>query len=96
MDFARKSQFFTLDVISSIAFGRSFGDLVSDSDNHTFVGALEEAGPAIMVVTVLPWISTLLQLPFLKGVMPSAKDKIGLGKVMGQVLLFGRGARADQ
>ena len=96
MDFARKAEFFTLDVISSIAFGRPFGDLVSDSDNHKFVRALEKAGPSIMIVTVFPWISKLLQWPVLKSVLPSAEDKIGLGKVMGQVTLPVKEARTDQ
>ena len=85
MDIGRKAQYFTLDVLSSLAFGQSFGDIRTDSDNHKYIETVEESGPAIIMVMVLPWISKLLQLPFLKGVLPSAEDTIGFGKVMGWV-----------
>jgi hypothetical protein len=35
-DFGRKAQYLTLDVISDIAFGKSFGDVQSDSDVHQY------------------------------------------------------------
>ncbi len=85
IDIGRKAQYFTLDVLSSLAFGKSFGDMESDSDNHKYIETVEESGPAIIMVMVLPWISKLLQLPLLKGLLPSAEDTIDLGKVMGYV-----------
>jgi hypothetical protein len=83
IDIGRKAQYFTLDVISSLAFGKSFGDTETDSDNHKYIETVEESGPAIVLVMALPWISKLLRLPVLKGLLPSAEDTIGFGKVMG-------------
>lgn len=83
IDIGRKAQYFTLDVLSSLAFGKSFGDIETDSDNHKYIETVEESGPAIILVMVLPWISKLLQLPLLKGLLPSAEDTIGFGKIMG-------------
>lgn len=83
IDFGRKTQYFTLDVISSVAFGKAFGDLERDEDVHKYIEMLEEAGPSIILLTVLPLVRFLLQLPVLKNVLPSAKDKFGFGKVMG-------------
>ena len=85
IDIGRKAQYFTLDVLSSLAFGKSFGDIETDSDNHKYVETVEESGPAIILVMVLPWISKLFKLPFLKGLLPSEVDTIGFGRVMGFV-----------
>jgi len=85
IDIGRKAQYFTLDVLSSLAFGNSFGDIETDSDNHKYIETVEEAGPAIIMVFVLPWISKLFKLPFLKALLPSEADTIGFGKVMGFV-----------
>lgn len=83
MDFGRKAQYFTLDVISSLAFGKAFGDLERDEDVHKYIEMLDEAGPTIILLTVLPLVRALLQLPVLRNLLPSSKDKIGFGKVMG-------------
>lgn len=88
MDFGRKAQYFTLDVISDVAFGKAFGYLESDSDVHEYIKTTEETLPAIILVTVLPWLSRVLQSPLLKSLLPSDKDQLGLGKVMGFVLSF--------
>ena len=36
MDLAQKTQFFTIDVITDLATGASFGDLTSDADQHEY------------------------------------------------------------
>src|SRR5438876_497829 len=40
-DFARKIQYFTLDVISEVGFGEPFGDLRADRDVNEYVAAGE-------------------------------------------------------
>jgi hypothetical protein len=85
MDIGRKAQYFTIDVVSTLAFGKSFGDLVTDSDNHQYIETIEGSGPAIILVSVLSWISKLFKLPLLKALLPSEADTIGFGKVMGYV-----------
>jgi hypothetical protein len=84
-DFGRKAQYFTLDVISDVAFGEPFGFLATDSDVHEYIKTTEEVLPTIIMVTVLPWLNWLLQSPIFKAVLPSDKDQLGLGKVMGLV-----------
>lgn len=82
-DFGRKAQYFTLDVISNVAYGQPFGFLSTDSDVHEYIKTTEENLPAIIMVTVLPWLNWLLQLPIMKSVLPSETDQIGLGKIIG-------------
>ena len=53
-DFGRKAQYFTLDVISDIAFGEAFGDIATDSDVHEYIKTTEETLPAIILTTILP------------------------------------------
>ncbi|PHH62103.1 hypothetical protein CDD82_2047 [Ophiocordyceps australis] len=81
-DFGRKAQFFTLDVISDLAFGKAFGDLATDSDVHEYIATMESSMPNIMVTTVLPWLGSLLASPLLRWMMPSDKDANGLGRAM--------------
>jgi hypothetical protein len=35
------------------------------------------------MVTVLPWLNRLLQSPIFKALLPSDKDQLVLGKIMG-------------
>lgn len=81
-DFGHKASFFTLDVISAIAFGEPFGDLETDSDVYGYIHAMEESMPTIIVTTVMPWIMALLQMPVFKGLLPSEKDTVGVGRAM--------------
>lgn len=81
-DFGRKAQYFTLDVISDLAFGEPFGDIATDSDVHEYISTMETNMPTIIVTTVLPWLMVLLSSPLFKWMMPSEKDVIGLGRTM--------------
>jgi len=83
MDLARKIQFFTLDTIADIAFGKQFGFLEHDEDRFSYIEKTEESLGAMMTVTVLPWLIKLLHSPIMRSVLPSEKDPIGLGKMMG-------------
>ena len=83
LDFGRKAQYFTLDVITSLAYGKAFGYLSSDSDVYDYIQTVEETLPAAMMVTVLPWINWVLQTRLVKRVLPSERDPIGFGKLMG-------------
>lgn len=85
-DFGRKAQYLTLDVISDVAFGQPFGCLESDSDVHEYIKTTEENLPAIILVSVLPWLNWVLQSRIFKSFLPSDKDKLGLGKIIGSVL----------
>ncbi|KAK1654392.1 cytochrome P450 [Colletotrichum phormii] len=82
-DFGRKAQFFTLDVISDLAFGEPFGFVGSDSDMYEYIKTTEDNLPVFMAMTVLPWVIRLFRYPFLRSMLPTEKDPLGFGKVMG-------------
>lgn len=83
VDLGRRAQFFTLDVISDLAFGEPFGFLETDSDVYKYIQITEETLPAVMVTTVIPWLVKILSSPLFKSVLPSEKDRLGFGKLMG-------------
>ena len=83
MDIARKMQFLTLDVISALAFDQPFGDLIVDEDKFDYIKCTEEAMPIMMSMTELPEVRSFLEKSLLlKLLAPSAKDKLGLGKII--------------
>jgi hypothetical protein len=88
MDFGQKAQFFTLDVISAVAYGFPFGFLTTDTDVYHYIEMSEKVVPAAMVVTVYPWINHILTSSFMKSLLPSAADPIGFGKILGFVHLL--------
>ncbi|KAJ9148898.1 Pisatin demethylase [Pleurostoma richardsiae] len=80
LDLARKAQYFTLDVISSLAFGKKFGFLDQDKDVHQYIQMTEESMPVMMILTVIPSLARLLQTKLLRRLMPSEHDRVGFGK----------------
>ncbi|KZL76125.1 pisatin demethylase [Colletotrichum tofieldiae] len=82
-DFGRKAQFFTLDVISDLAFGKPFGFMETDSDMYEYIKTTEESLPMFMATTVFPWVIRLFASPLFRSLLPSEKDPLGFGKVMG-------------
>jgi cytochrome P450 len=82
IDLAKKVQFFTLDVISTIGLGKSFSMLDNDADVFNYAESSEkglyESGVAIGLgfglVAQLPWIGKLFA--------PSPEDSDGFGKMM--------------
>jgi hypothetical protein len=87
-DIARKAQFFTLDVITDLAFGEPFGDLATDSDVHNWIHELEKNLPILVQATNLPWVMGLMRHWPFRMLIPSEADNVGLG--MG--LRWGEGA----
>ena len=84
MDFGQIAQFFTLDVISGLAFGQPFGDLIVDEDKFDYIKTNEEAFPVMVSMSELREVRSFLEKSSLmKLLAPSAKDKIGFGKVIG-------------
>jgi len=82
MDLAKKVQFFTLDVISTVGLGKPFGMLQSDRDVDDYLQSSEE-GLAIGNTALALGFSFLTQAPFIgKFVAPSPKDNTGFGKMM--------------
>jgi hypothetical protein len=88
VDFGRKAQYFTLDVITTVAYGFPFGFLETDSDVYQYIETSEKVVPAAMVVTVFPWLNHILTSSFMERLLPSAADPVGFGKIIGFVPLL--------
>jgi hypothetical protein len=86
VDFARISQYFTLDVITAVAFGKPFGYLTTDSDVHEYIRVSEEALHFMLYVSMVPTLVKILQSRLFKWFAPSEGDKLGVGRVMGFVM----------
>jgi cytochrome P450 len=84
MDLGRSAQYFTLDVISDLAFNKAFGDVPDDKDKFGYIKTTEDAIGFMTLLSIFPnvhrWIeqSRLIDL-----LAPSAKDKTGLGPIVG-------------
>lgn len=85
VDFARKVQYYTLDVISNIAFGSPFGYLTADDDLYGYIKTTEDTIPVMIVVALIPWLMRVVQSPLMKMFLPTEKDVVGLGRIMGYV-----------
>jgi len=72
-----------MDVISTVAFSKAFGYIAADSDFNNYLTTADDMFPAIMMVCVLPWLNWLLQTSVMRKVLPSDKDLVGFGNVMG-------------
>jgi hypothetical protein len=66
-----------------LAFGEPFGFLETDSDVYEYIKTTEETLPMVMVTTVVPWLVKVLSSPIFKSLLPSEKDRLGFGRVMG-------------
>jgi len=82
-DFGRKAQYFTLDVITEVAYGKAFGFLTTDSDVYEYIKTLEGGARLMIVSTAMPLLSMLLQSRAMRAFLPSDEDHLGFGKLLG-------------
>jgi cytochrome P450 len=82
VDLARKVQYFTLDVISTLAFGKKLGYLEADRDVFHYIETTEKTIPFLMATALMPWVLTIMHSPKLKWLVPDARNMIGIGTVM--------------
>ncbi|KAK5655564.1 hypothetical protein OQA88_5495 [Cercophora sp. LCS_1] len=83
VDMARKVQYLTLDVISSLAFGKAFGYLKADTDLFNYIRTTESTLPIALTSSLMPWLLSVIQSPKLQWLMPSTRNMVGIGTVMG-------------
>ncbi|KAF2871828.1 cytochrome P450 [Massariosphaeria phaeospora] len=84
MDFGRKAQYFTLDVITKVAFGEEFGCLSEDRDVHEYIRTTEEMLPWLTFFAVVPLANAVLNRSWVKRALgPKPEDRHGMGKLMG-------------
>ncbi|KAH0435755.1 cytochrome P450 [Colletotrichum camelliae] len=87
-DIARRVQFFTIDTITHVCFGKPMGFVESDTDMHNFIATIETQLPIVQHFSVFLSLNTVLRwaakVPSLRRlVVPSPADKSGIGVVMG-------------
>lgn len=78
------SALFTLDVISKVSLGDSFGGLQKDADIHEFLSTLKVHIPFMALTIDLPWLRNIFYSDtFLKLMGPKETDPHGMGRLMG-------------
>ncbi|KAB8238143.1 cytochrome P450 [Aspergillus alliaceus] len=82
MDLAKKVQYLTLDVISTVGLGKSFGMLKTDTDVNEYAKSTEEGLllANFLMGTGLHWLTQTQWLGKFLG--PSTNDSTGFGKMM--------------
>jgi hypothetical protein len=83
MDLAAKCQYFTMDVISDLAFGEPFGFLDQDGDVYDYIKIIESFLPIVITVGTVPSLVRLYQSRLLRGLFPKDTDKLGFGAFIG-------------
>lgn len=84
LDLGHISNYFTLDAITRIAFGKEFGYLREEKDHYGFLRSLHDLWPQMSTCADIPWIRNTLFSPlFLKLLGPKPTDKSGFGALMG-------------
>ncbi|PKS13186.1 hypothetical protein jhhlp_000531 [Lomentospora prolificans] len=83
MDFAEKGQFFTLDVISDLAFGHAFGYMDRDADEFGYIKITKAFIPVMLLLADVPTLAKMLHSRLLRGLLPKESDKLGFGAFIG-------------
>jgi hypothetical protein len=83
VDFGEKASFFTLDVISELAFGEAFGYLDQDVDVFDYLAITKTFLPIMVTLGDIPFLAKSLQSRYLRGLLPSESDKLGFGAFIG-------------
>ena len=84
IDFARIAQYFTLDSLTHIAFGRPLGFLIENRDLYDYNESSTAFFPVLAMGASVPAVNNILKsriVQFLAG--PKAQDKAGLGAIIG-------------
>ncbi|RYO81973.1 hypothetical protein DL766_003474 [Monosporascus sp. MC13-8B] len=83
LDLGQLSCYFTMDVITRLAFGYEFGYLASETDHYNFLKGVRDLWPQMSTSADIPWIrNVLFSKPFLRLLGPGPKDKKGFGALM--------------
>ncbi|TGO57251.1 hypothetical protein BELL_1355g00010 [Botrytis elliptica] len=86
-DIARSIQWLDFDLICQLCFGHGLGFIANHSDRYDFQKTLDERLPIVEQIGVLAEFDSILRfisrVLFLNQVLPSAKDKSGVGNILG-------------
>lgn len=82
VDLAEKIQFFILDAISDISLSEPFGYLDNDHDMYKYNEINRSSLSVLNVVSILPWLASLVHKWPLRLLLPREGDKVGFGRIM--------------
>lgn len=84
MDFARKIQFLTSDIMSKLSVDAKFYDLRDDTDNLGYIHDVETSFPFMFCFSVIPrFVEFLTKIGIMDLMAPKASSKMGFGTVLG-------------
>lgn len=86
VDFADLSRFFTLDVITRIAYGKEFGWVEADKDLYGYSAQVNGFASLASLMADVKWLHPIARSSFLNSrFKPRPTDRDGVGKVVGYV-----------
>ncbi|KAK5111800.1 hypothetical protein LTR62_004720 [Meristemomyces frigidus] len=84
LDLAETARYFTLDVLSTVAFGRPFGFMATNSDLWSYGKTNADFMPFIELVVNHPTMQWLVATPLMQMLAaPKVTDKTGMGPALG-------------
>lgn len=84
VDFAHLIRYFTLDLITDVGYGQSFGFLDGKDDEYRYTEGIEQFEMLVPMLAEIPPLRQLLDSPFIASLLvPSPKAKHGIGRVLG-------------
>ena len=84
LDFAQLAGFFTLDILSKIAFGHPVGFLTQNKDVYDYHKQTAAFYPVMELSSNHPSILAFLNSPLMRGAAPKPTDKVGFGAIVGE------------
>jgi len=83
IDLAEKASYFTMDVITDLAFSQTWGCLEQDRDVDDWFRSMELFLPLAARASAIPFLASLFGIPFISRlIMPSDKDEAGPGRLL--------------
>lgn len=83
LDFALISGYFTLDILTTIAFGAPLGFLTKNEDVFDYIKTSAQFFPIMELGSNHPTIFNILNSPLMASAQPKPTDKFGLGAILG-------------
>ncbi|KAK5131531.1 hypothetical protein LTR08_000858 [Meristemomyces frigidus] len=83
VDMIRLSEFFTLDVLSEIAFGQAFGYLDANEDLYDYITTGDAFIPIFELTNNHTWLRKIIWSPWVAALLaPKETDKVGQGRII--------------
>lgn len=83
MNWQDKAAYFTIDVVSELAFGKAFGFLETDSDVYNYIAITQKFIPIMMLAGSFPELAKILHSRLMRSFVPKESDTLGFGAFIG-------------